>query len=84
MIGTTQERICDVCRLLDYNTDKKLCGYCGMCDAWICQQDMNAWGRRLKAALKRKLEPGYRGLSDYENHVQLEGQHESTSTGTDN
>lgn len=62
----TQLRICDVCRILDYNTEKKLCGYCGMCDAWICLDDQSKWTRRLLAAAKRKLEPGYRGLPNYE------------------
>lgn len=36
-----------------------------MCDAWICQYDLNKWGRRIKAAIKRKLEPGYKGLDNY-------------------
>ena len=40
-----------------------------MCDAWICEADENKWGRRLKAALKRKLEPGYKGLPDYEKKI---------------
>lgn len=66
MISTQQFRACDVCRLLDFDTSAKLCGYCGMCDAWICQEDMNRWSRRIKAALKRKLEPGYRGTPNYE------------------
>lgn len=41
-----------------------------MCDAWICQDDLNRWDRRIKAAIKRKLEPGYKGLEDYVSVVQ--------------
>lgn len=66
MIQTQQQfRICDVHRLLDYDCEPRNCGYCGMCDAWICQEDLNRWDRRLRAAFKRKLEPEYRGLPDY-------------------
>ena len=64
-ILTKRYGICDVHRLLDYDTTLKPCGYCGMCDAWICQEDLNRWDRRLRAALKRKLERGYKGISDY-------------------
>jgi hypothetical protein len=59
-------RACDVCRLLDYDTSPKMCSYCPLCDAWICQGDGDKWGRRIKAALKRKREPGYQGHPDYE------------------
>jgi hypothetical protein len=70
MISSSQIHICDVCRLLDYDTTKKLCGYCGMCDAWICTEDQSKWGRRLLAAAKRKLEGDYKGLPNYEEVVQ--------------
>lgn len=63
---THQQRMCDVCRLLDYDTDSKQCSYCSLCDAWICEKDSNNWVRRIKAALKRKLEIGYQGLPNYE------------------
>jgi len=63
---TLQNRMCDVCRLLDYDTEKKLCSYCSLCDAWICEADSNKWGRRIKAALKRKTEVGYQGLPNYD------------------
>lgn len=66
MIETTQIKMCDVCRLLDYDTTQKQCFYCGMCDAWICEADQNRWDRRIKSAVKRKLEPGYKGVSNYE------------------
>ena len=60
-------RACDVCRLLDFDVSQKLCTYCGMCDAWICEQDSNRWlTRRIPAAIKRKREPGYRGIPNYE------------------
>ena len=61
--------MCDVCRLLDFNTEEKLCSYCAMCDAWICEKCSSDWIRRIKAALKRKLEPGYRGIPNYEEVV---------------
>lgn len=70
MVVADQIRICDVCRLLDHDTSGKLCEYCGLCDAWICTQDRAKWGRRLLAAAKRKLEPGYHGVPNYEDLVQ--------------
>jgi hypothetical protein len=65
MIQTEQQHICDVHRILDYDCELRTCFYCSLCDAWICQQDSNRWNRRLHAALKRKLEPGYRGDPNY-------------------
>ncbi len=82
MITSFQFHICDVCRLLDHNVERKWCGHCGLCDAWICEQDMNRWGRRLLAAAKRKLEPGYQGVPNYE-ELNPGGDNESQSnTGT--
>lgn len=78
MIISQQFRMCDVCRLLDFDVSSKECGYCSLCDAWICQADSNKWIRRLKAAAKRKLEPGYTGLPDYEDKVNEQ------RTGTNN
>jgi hypothetical protein len=66
MITTQRFGICDVHRLLDFDTTSRLCGYCSMCDAWICEDDLGRWDRRLRAAIKRKLEPDYKGLPDYE------------------
>lgn len=66
MIQTAQFRSCDVCRLVDYSTEAKLCNWCSLCDAWICEDDAGKWGRRLLAAAKRKLEFGYKGLPNYE------------------
>jgi len=63
---TQQIRICDVCRLLDFDVLPKACSYCSMCDAWICVDDISKWARRIKAAMKRKLEVGYQGASNYE------------------
>jgi hypothetical protein len=70
MLATSQITICDVCRLLDYDVSKKLCGYCGMCSSWLCEADTNNWPRRIKAAIKRRLEPGYQGLPDYPEKLQ--------------
>lgn len=69
MILSAQFTLCDVCRLLDFNTEKKLCHWCSLCDAWICEADQNRWDRRIKAAIKRKLEPGYKGVANYEEVV---------------
>lgn len=66
MIATPQFRACDVCRLVDYNCEPKECSYCDLCDAYICGGCKDDWPRRFRAALKRKLEPGYRGLPNYE------------------
>lgn len=72
MILSAQERMCDVCRLLDFDTEKKLCTYCGLCDAWICASDSDKWTRRIQAAIKRQLEPGYQGRPDYVTVAQSE------------
>lgn len=61
---TQQFRMCDVCRLLDFDTESKICTYCSACDAWICKEDFGNWARRLVAAVKRKLEPGYSGETE--------------------
>jgi hypothetical protein len=70
MIESNQIRICDVCRLLDFSCEKKVCSYCSLCDAWICPEDQSKWGRRLLAAAKRKMEPGFKGIHNYEELVQ--------------
>lgn len=74
MIFTTQFKICDVCRLLDFDISVKLCTYCSMCDAWICEQDQSKWARRIKAAIKRKLEPGFRGDPAYTDKINENGE----------
>jgi hypothetical protein len=69
MISTQQfpqMRVCDVHRILDFDVTPRLCVYCGMCDANICTDCQPKWGRRLRAAAKRMLEPGYRGVSNYQ------------------
>lgn len=58
---TQQHRMCDVCRLVDFDTTHKVCVYCSLCDAWICQSDFSDLKRRAIAAAKRILEPGYVG-----------------------
>ena len=67
---TAQWRICDVCRIVDYNVEKKMCNYCPMCSAWICDDDIHKWNRRIKAALKLRLEPEYQGSPDYPEMIQ--------------
>jgi len=77
--------------LLDFDASSKLCGYCSMCDAWICIDDQPKWSRRLKAASKRILESNFHGQSDYVEKMeqQLKSQEKnnelrntSTNTGT--
>lgn len=72
MIYTQQFRVCDVHRLLDYDCTPRECKYCGLCDAWICSEDANNWSRRIQAAIKRKLEPGYTGLPNYQEIIENE------------
>jgi len=56
-----QLQTCDVCRLLDKDTLPKLCTYCFTCDSWLCDRDRVNLLRRARAAVRRRLEPGYRG-----------------------
>lgn len=72
MITTQQTRMCDVCRLVDFDVSNKLCGYCPLCDAWICSGCKNNWPKRFKAMLKRRLEPGYSGEKDYVEKMEIE------------
>ena len=64
-----QPHVCDVCRLNDLDTSVKPCGFCKLCSAWICKEDMNKWGRRIKAWYKRRQEPDYAGIPDYDVHA---------------
>lgn len=79
MIQTQQQRMCDVCRLLDFDTTNKFCTYCAMCDAWICNPCVSRWDRRIKAAIKRKLEPGYNGQPDYVEKMEIEYERKRTN-----
>jgi hypothetical protein len=82
MIQTSQWAMCDVCRLVDYNTEKKLCNYCSICDALICANCVSNWPKRVKAAILRQLEFGYKG---HPNSVEMSqsqlNQKESTQHG---
>jgi hypothetical protein len=60
-----QQFPCDVCRLLDNDNSLKDCVYCNLCDAYICVSDITNWLRRARAAVKRRLEPDYKGEPDY-------------------
>lgn len=57
-------QVCDVCRIMDRDTSKKLCYYCGKCDAQICWRDSQpgAWFRRAQAAAWRQWEK-FHGVS---------------------
>lgn len=63
--------VCDVCRLIDQDLSLKPCGYCGLCDAYICKEDTD-WknfrvaSRRIRAFYRRKLEPDFKGNPDYD------------------
>lgn len=61
-----QLHVCDVCRLLNQDTSEKPCGFCGMCDSWICKDDTWRWDRRVRAFYKRRIEPGFKGMQDYD------------------
>lgn len=61
-----QLHVCDVCRLVDGDVTEKLCGFCGMCDSWICKDDTWRWDRRVRAFYKRRVEPGFKGMLDYD------------------
>lgn len=69
-IYVLEHRVCDVCRLLDEDTELKNCGFCGLCDSWICQADQTNWSRRLRAFYKRRVEPLYRGQLDYDKLIE--------------
>jgi len=73
-IVTQQLRACDVHRLVDFDVTPRLCFYCGLCDAWICNECAPQWGRRIKAAVKRKLEPGFRGDPMYSEKLNEKGE----------
>lgn len=47
--------VCEVCYRLDSDRRVKLCSYCSLCDAWICQADITRLDRRARAALDKKV-----------------------------
>lgn len=47
--------VCDVCRLLEGNTQQKMVCWCGLCQAWLCDKCRNNPVRRALAAAKQKL-----------------------------
>ena len=49
----------------DGDTKPKVCAYCSLCDANICQADTWRWDRRGRAFLVRKLEPDFKGDPAY-------------------
>jgi hypothetical protein len=65
MIRVQELQICDVCRLLDGDEKPKVCFYCSMCDANICQQDSWRWDRRARAFLRKRQQPGFKGDPNY-------------------
>lgn len=81
MFSSAQLTICDVCRLLDYDCTKKLCGYCAMCDAFICDADRNRWDRRIKAAAKRLTEKNFKGDPKYLEKVNERGELKNETSG---
>ena len=50
-----EQRMCDVCLILDRDQSTKLCTFCGLCNAWICEGCKSNPVRRSLAMLKRKL-----------------------------
>jgi hypothetical protein len=61
-------------RIIDFDVASRECFYCGMCDAWVCAECASQWGRRIKAAVKRKLEPGFRGDPTYSERLNEKGE----------
>jgi len=47
--------VCDVCQLVDGNSEIKVVVFCKQCDAWICKNCENNWFRRSVAYFKRKF-----------------------------
>lgn len=47
--------ICDVCRLVDGDFSTKLCNWCGACQSWICDADLQQWGRRARAMARKAI-----------------------------
>jgi hypothetical protein len=45
--------VCDVCALVDGDSEEKECVYCEKCKAWLCKSDQSRTDRRARAALVR-------------------------------
>lgn len=54
-MANTELRICDVCKLVDNDNRIKICSYCSLCDAWICQPDIPRLDRRAQAMILKQL-----------------------------
>lgn len=44
-----EERVCDVCKLVDNDTTVKRCEYCTLCKSWICDPCRPRMERRAMA-----------------------------------
>jgi hypothetical protein len=47
---------CTVCWYNDGDARPKMCFYCPVCDAWICENCQWNWGRRALASTRRIAE----------------------------
>ena len=47
---------CTVCFYNDGDGRPKMCFYCPVCDAWICEHCQPNWGRRALASARRIAE----------------------------
>ena len=56
MISTVRFGICDVHRLVDFDTTFRQCSYCDLCKAWICDECKLRWDKRIEAVFKSRLE----------------------------
>lgn len=54
-------RHCDVCFLLDGNTQPKETRYCKLCDAFMCEPCRTSYFRRALAAFSRKFSRKLKG-----------------------
>lgn len=48
--------VCTVCLYVDRDARQKMCFYCPVCDAEICEACQHNWGRRVVASARRIAE----------------------------
>jgi hypothetical protein len=56
MANEWQLQTCTVCFYVDRDMRPKMCFYCAVCDAWMCEHCQYNWGRRALASARRIAE----------------------------
>ena len=56
MLSQWELQICTVCFYVDGDARQKMCAYCSVCDAWMCENCVPNWGRRGLAMARRMAE----------------------------